>query len=344
LTTALGKRLDAGKAYHQRWQKYEQEQTQRSATPDTANEAESQPQIVTVKSDDPITGTWEIHLSLRGQRMQQLTAELKLEGTRVSGTIRSRGETRPVEEGSTWDPKAKVLVIKLTSPMGLLDLRCELVEPDRIEGELLVRGFKLGIEGERVAKENSAGLRRDANRPKLERQLEAYRELFAGKATALILAEAGDEIASALAALAPHAPSRIVVAGASDAVTQASALRAAGAGVILRPDRETATLALRLLERGVDVALGSFGIDRTPLLPLIAAELTRGGLPADAALRAVTWTPARLLGQADRLGAILPGCDADLVLWSAHPMAPAARVELVLTGGKVVYERKAANR
>jgi imidazolonepropionase-like amidohydrolase len=59
----------------------------------------------------------------------------------------------------------------------------------------------------------------------------------------------------------------------------------------------------------------------------------RFGLPREAALAAVTRVPAKLLGQGDRLGAIAPGRDADLVALSADPFDLSAAVVWTMTDG-----------
>jgi len=59
------------------------------------------------------------------------------------------------------------------------------------------------------------------------------------------------------------------------------------------------------------------------------------------ALRAITLTPAEILGVADRIGSLEVGKDADIVILSAHPLETSCQVEMVLIEGKTVYERKA---
>jgi imidazolonepropionase-like amidohydrolase len=60
------------------------------------------------------------------------------------------------------------------------------------------------------------------------------------------------------------------------------------------------------------------------------------GMSYEAALRAVTLTPAELFGVADRIGSIEVGKDANLVLWSGDPFEFATRAELVLVRGQDV--------
>ena len=60
------------------------------------------------------------------------------------------------------------------------------------------------------------------------------------------------------------------------------------------------------------------------------------GMPWDAALRAITLTPAELYGVADRVGSLDPGKDATLVVWSGDPFEPATRAEHVFVQGTEV--------
>ena len=58
------------------------------------------------------------------------------------------------------------------------------------------------------------------------------------------------------------------------------------------------------------------------------------------ALRAVTSTPARLLGIEARVGTVEKGKDADLIVWSGPPFAATSRPLVVLIGGQVVVDRR----
>jgi imidazolonepropionase-like amidohydrolase len=57
------------------------------------------------------------------------------------------------------------------------------------------------------------------------------------------------------------------------------------------------------------------------------------GMPWDAALRAVTLTPAELFGVAGRVGSLEVGKDATLVLWTGDPFEPMTRAERVFVDG-----------
>ena len=70
------------------------------------------------------------------------------------------------------------------------------------------------------------------------------------------------------------------------------------------------------------VGLGEHKGDAGASLGRQAGWAMRGGLPFEAALAAVTITPARLIGVDDRVGSLEVGKDADLVVLAAAMEAP----------------------
>ncbi len=69
----------------------------------------------------------------------------------------------------------------------------------------------------------------------------------------------------------------------------------------------------------------------------------RGGLSSDAALRAITLTPAELFGGADRVGSIRPGKDADFCVLDAPPLSAGASVLATWVEGKTVWSAHATS-
>jgi hypothetical protein len=67
-------------------------------------------------------------------------------------------------------------------------------------------------------------------------------------------------------------------------------------------------------------------------------ELVKNGLDRQTALRAITLTPAEMLGVADRIGSIDVGRDGNLLLLSGDPLEAGSRLSKVLLEGKVVYD------
>ncbi len=71
-----------------------------------------------------------------------------------------------------------------------------------------------------------------------------------------------------------------------------------------------------------------------------AALAARYGLPRDAALRAITSTPASLMGLGGQLGGLKPGAAADVVVWSGDPLDATSRVLLVAIDGQIVLDER----
>jgi len=70
-----------------------------------------------------------------------------------------------------------------------------------------------------------------------------------------------------------------------------------------------------------------------------AALLVRFGMPRAEALKAVTLTPARILGLEHRMGTIEAGKDANITVFSGDPLDARSWVEHVLIEGKEAYRR-----
>lgn len=137
----------------------------------------------------------------------------------------------------------------------------------------------------------------------------------------------------------------LVLVHAREAGRLLEEIRAAGVPVIVGPltaedPAEILESPGRLARAGVPIAFAS-DAPRTSEAQLRQAAVlaVRHGLDPDAALRALTETPASLLGLADRLGALEPGREADFVVYSGHPLSLASAVERVVVGGREVYRR-----
>jgi len=121
----------------------------------------------------------------------------------------------------------------------------------------------------------------------------------------------------------------------------------AGALVVVpadpQPSARAAEVWKRLAASGTRFAVGSRGGNpELNGLRTAAMALSRATGDAGAAWAAVTAHPAEALGMAGEMGVIAPGARADLVLWSAHPLDAAARVEAVMIGGETVWRPSAA--
>ncbi|MGN8245881.1 amidohydrolase [Cellulomonas soli] len=109
-------------------------------------------------------------------------------------------------------------------------------------------------------------------------------------------------------------------------------------------DRAIVNLAT-LAAAGVRVAITTdHPVVPINLLVLQAVLAVRDGLPRQTALEALTINPASFLGLDERIGALTPGRDGDVVIWSDDPLTTDARVEHVLIEGRTVYTWDAAER
>jgi len=95
-----------------------------------------------------------------------------------------------------------------------------------------------------------------------------------------------------------------------------------------------------LYEAGVKFAIQTDAVGSTiAFLPICAGIACREGLPYDVALKAITITPAEIIGVGDRVGSLERGKDADLRILSGDPLELRTKVEKVLIDGEVVYSR-----
>lgn len=100
------------------------------------------------------------------------------------------------------------------------------------------------------------------------------------------------------------------------------------------------TTPRKLLDRGILMALTASEMRDEQGLAAQAMYSMRYGLTYEEALAAVTRTPAKILGIADRTGTLEAGKSADLVLWTGEPFQPTTRPAAVVIGGQVVVHNK----
>lgn len=100
--------------------------------------------------------------------------------------------------------------------------------------------------------------------------------------------------------------------------------------------------AALLAKNGVRIALATAGVSVDPLF--IGAMAVRTGLSEEQALRALTLTPAELLGISAERGSIEKGKVADLVILSGSPFSATTRVIKVIGSGKVVFPQEGGGR
>ena len=173
--------------------------------------------------------------------------------------------------------------------------------------------------------------------------LEALIPVVQGRLPLVIDANRASEIESALN-LAKEFSLKIMISGGAEAWMVAPKLAAAKVPVIvgalnniplsfamLGARQENAAL---LQEAGATVLIngGADGFNARNVR-FEAGNAVAFGLSWDAALRAVTLSPAEAFGVADRIGSLQAGREANVVIWSGDPFEPLTRAERVLVRG-----------
>ncbi|MBX3257064.1 MAG: amidohydrolase family protein [Chitinophagaceae bacterium] len=92
---------------------------------------------------------------------------------------------------------------------------------------------------------------------------------------------------------------------------------------------------------GLNVCINSDDAEMARRLNQEAAKVIKyGGVTEEQALNMVTINPAKALHIDDRTGSIKVGKDADLVLWSDHPLSIYAQAEKTMVDGIVYFDRQ----
>lgn len=195
-------------------------------------------------------------------------------------------------------------------------------------------------------------------RPPIDPALEALGPALTGQMAVSFAADTDLEILRALA-LADEFKLKIEVSGGREAWKLADVLRARDVPVILglrhpqepekpkdaepeparlmedreRVKREERSSAQALREKGIRLAFSTAGLESPGEALSAIAVLVENGLPAEAALAALTTSPARLLGLDATHGTIEKGKAANLTVLTAPLGDPKARVRYVVADG-----------
>ncbi len=196
--------------------------------------------------------------------------------------------------------------------------------------------------GRRVAVERNASRALAAR----ARDLDALQPVLGGTLPLVLEADRATDIEQALA-FARDYRVRVAISGATEGWKVADQLGKAGAyvlvGALNNIPRDFSSLGARqdnaavLHQAGAKVVI-SGGADafNARNVRYEAGVAVAFGMPWDAALRAITLTPAEMYGVSTRVGSLDAGKDATLVIWSGDPFEPSTRAEHVMVNGTEV--------
>jgi imidazolonepropionase-like amidohydrolase len=179
-------------------------------------------------------------------------------------------------------------------------------------------------------------------------KMEALIPIIEGRLPARVHAHKADDISTAIR-IATEFGLKIVIEHATEAYKIADILAGKGIPVNIGPTTSSRSKvelrdlvrdnAIRCMKAGVRVSL----ITDHPVIPIQelrqeAVKLVRDhGADRDDVLKTITSNPAKTLGLERRIGSVEKGKDADLAVFTGHPLDPSAVCVMTLIGGEVVY-------
>jgi len=197
----------------------------------------------------------------------------------------------------------------------------------------------------------SDALAKGAPAPQPDPRLKALAPYAKGEKPVIFHADRQGEILDALK-IADQLNLKAIISGGAEAWKVADALKAADVpvligGVLQLPrqpsDPYDAAYAnpARLFKAGVRFAIrsdpsGAQLATASRNLPYDAAFAVAFGLPEEEALKAVTLSPAEILGVASELGSLEPGKRANLVITAGHLLQPTTEIKGLFLDGKPV--------
>lgn len=190
----------------------------------------------------------------------------------------------------------------------------------------------------------NGGRRRDYAMSRLD--LDALVPVVRGDMPLVVLAHRASDIRAVLR-IAEEFDLEVVIAGAMEGHEVADELVAAGVPVIVNAMTNLPTFealsatyenAGLMHAAGVEVVLASFDAANSRSLRHVAGYAVAHGMPYQAALQAITLTPARVFGVDDRFGALLVGLAGDVVIWTGDPFEVTEWAETVFIDGQEVSD------
>jgi imidazolonepropionase-like amidohydrolase len=95
----------------------------------------------------------------------------------------------------------------------------------------------------------------------------------------------------------------------------------------------------KLWKAGVKISIQSDSFTRLRHFQILPCMAAKEGLPINEALKAITINAAEMIGVGDRLGSLEVGKDADIVIWTKHPIEDFyAENKMAFINGEIAYK------
>jgi len=302
---------------------------------------------------DPVSGLWTAEVDDRSLRMQ-----LVLEDDDVTGNLRCAALSEDLVrlEGSFEDG---TLTLSGIGSRGWIDLTGS-PKKDELEATVEVGGQELEIEAKRETKDVRRAERPERRKPEesererpprgqprspgIDEKLEPLRAALRGEKAVIIRVDREDEILACVE-FCESLGIRPILYGASEAWRVTDELEDRVAGILLTHSVLTRTgdgfeseinRYATLDAAGIPIAFHSLAEEGAADLPLMASFAISEGLSPQGALRALTAGAADMFSIGDRVGRLMAGRDADVLLLDGPPLHPSTRVLRAWVAGREV--------
>ena len=335
---ALKKTLQAGKAYHESFLKYDKDlaayNEKQAANKKLAAEAEKK-RKAKVERKRKEAEKAEKAAEAKAQADAKAKADkAKKEATDSKGSEDAKPEGKPEAAEKPVDKPAEETKEKPADD-----------GQDKKEG---AESSESKDDAAKAAAEKATAEKTEAapKEPKKNDALEPYRALLTGKIPAVVEARKSPAIKEALKLFVDEFKIRTVIAGADDLARFPDLLKGYDVGVCAGPemnitiDKRTTNLPQLLANEQVEFAFQSKGTTGVGQLPAAIQYSVSKGLGAQDGLRALTAAAAELLSKEMTFGSLKPGNDADLIVLSGPPFENATKILAVMIDGSWVYDRE----
>jgi imidazolonepropionase-like amidohydrolase len=190
-----------------------------------------------------------------------------------------------------------------------------------------------------------------SKQPTIEPKTAALADVVSGKTPAIFNAYRADDIDTAIR-IGSEFHLKYLLASVAEGYLIRDKIKQAGVpclvGAVMQPfeslETSNATYenAALLQQAGIPISIMTgyeAYVPKSRVLLFEAAVAAANGLGMESALRAITLSPAKILGIDDRVGSLSKGKDADVVVFDGDPFEYTSHVQQVLVQGAVTFSR-----